>query len=66
MVSIWDTSYGNRAKAWDSSGLDLCGLSLFKVLTADKGTSETKGQVISTVLLGGGMGGTCSDDMCRG
>lgn len=66
MVSIWDTSYGNKAKAWDSSGLDLCGLSLVKVLTADKGTSETKGQVVSTGLLGEGMDGTCSDDMYRG
>lgn len=63
MVSIWDTSCGNRAKAWDSNGLDLCGMSLVKVLTADKGKSETKGKVIFIGLLDEAMDGTCSDDI---
>lgn len=63
MVSIWDTSGGTREKAQDSNGLDLCWMSLVKVLTPDKEKSEAKGKVICTGLLDEVMDGTCLDDI---
>lgn len=44
MMFTWDESDVDGAKAQDSNGLDLCWMSLFKVLFIDKGKCGPKGR----------------------
>lgn len=63
MVSTWDKSDVDTTKAWDSNGLDLCQMSLAKMLIADKQKSGPKRKVICTGLWDEVMNSIHSDDI---
>lgn len=63
MVSMWEKSYGDRAKAWDCNTFDLCWTSPSKALTTDKGKSGPKEKVICSGLLEAGMNSIYSDNI---